>query len=974
MSAQLSITEANLPLLEVNVPPLSVRPLTVAGLPTAPQDLSGTWKFNPSMPAGGVTTSADVAKSWRDIQVPGEWVMQGLTVTPESPAAYLRTFMAADQVTGQRVKLRFSAVYSLCRVWVNGVAVGGHEGGFVPFECDITDAIRTGENTLLVSVQSESQLDRLSCGSQYAGHPLGGISRKVQLFSVPAVHLANLMIETSFDPAFQNAVLTARFLLRNQSTRASSGAATCAIAAESGATKSTLISASVSWHDLAPGGEFPMTVSLPVTNPAKWDCEHPNLHTLAITAKDIAGVEETVEEIFGFRQIEVKGRRVLVNGTPIKLFGVCRHEVHPLLGRTLTPQLWQQDAELYRTGNCNFIRTSHYPPAEEFLQQCDRLGLFVELEAPICWVGQATPLDPAIYQRLAQANVETVQGYPNHPSVIIRSLGNESAWSLLFAQVHALIRQADPTRPTTFHDQCWGPDNNFGSKELPIAVIHYPGPNGATDALQETRPVLFGEYCHLNSYNRRELLSDPSLRDLWGQGLEMMRERMSLSEPVLGGAIWAAMDDTFFPANGDTVGYGTWGPLDAWRRPKPEYLHMKKAYSPLRLRSTCIPVPAPGRPVVVTIENRHNFSDLNELRFVWKVAGQSGTATTVAAPGHEGRLEIPVAGTELEGKLLEINALNPRGFTEDTWQIALGSDPRMAPPLRAGKTGALRLDKTDKTFVIHGVAFALTIDAVTGAIQATGSQGRAALTSGPDLLLLPLNDDNCGGIQMQGKEKDVALYSDSCHGWQASSVTAREISAGVEVRISGTYVEAGGTFTFMVTGDGGIAAHYRFSIAEKTELDPRQIGVVFSLPADCQTLSWRRKAQWSAYPDDHIGRPAGTAAAFIKGLPMSGLAGPRVQPARSWSQDSTPYGTNDFRSTKMNIFEASLMSAAGNGVRVCSDGTQHVRSWVENANVRLLVADYCNEGAATYFSEHVIPHQPLKSGFVVEGMLQLEIH
>ena len=128
-------------------------------------------------------------------------------------------------------------------------------------------------------------------------------------------------------------------------------------------------------------------------NPAKWDNEHPRLYKLVIEAKDSAGNAEIVEETFGFRQVEVRGNQVFINGRPIKIHGVCRHEVHPLLGRALNAELWKKDAEIFREGNCNFIRTSHYPPAEEFLDQCDRLGLFVELEAPLCWVGHGASDD-----------------------------------------------------------------------------------------------------------------------------------------------------------------------------------------------------------------------------------------------------------------------------------------------------------------------------------------------------------------------------------------------------------------------------------------------------------------------------------------------------------------------------------------------------------------------------------------------------
>ena len=122
--------------------------------------------------------------------------------------------------------------------------------------------------------------------------------------------------------------------------------------------------------------------------------------------------------------------------------------------------MWRRDAELFKAANCNFIRTSHYPPAEEFLAECDRVGLFVELEAPLCWVGHgAAPVwqewdyrDPTRLPHLLAANLESVAYSFNHACVLLRSLANESAWSANFKTVAQYVQAADPTRPITFHE------------------------------------------------------------------------------------------------------------------------------------------------------------------------------------------------------------------------------------------------------------------------------------------------------------------------------------------------------------------------------------------------------------------------------------------------------------------------------------------------------------------------------------------
>jgi beta-galactosidase len=943
----------------VVMPRLSPRPVAVASVSAVAVDLAGTWRFN----------------STANIQVPGEWVMQGFKIEPGKAAHYERSFTVPPDWSGKRIKLRCDGVYSEAMVSINGREAGRHLGGMTPFELDVTKLVEPGkENTISLAVTSESLADRLGCCSQYASHPLGGITRKIRLFVLPETNLTVLHVNTRFDKDFRNATLDVDLAAASEGQSVPPGLQAVLTLTSPDGANVPLSPDRVALDSLKD------SISVPVSRPMKWDNEHPNLYRLTVKLEAGGKLLETVSQRIGFRQVEVRGNRLYVNNVPVKLHGVCRHEVHPLRGRSLTPEQWRRDAEIFREGNCNFIRTSHYPPAEEFLEACDELGLFVELEAPLCWVGhgasnyyKGAPSNASVLQYLMQANLEAVETYYNHPSLIIHSLANESSWSSLFARVHAALSQADPTRPATFHDQCWGGYNNHGSAEMPIGVQHYPGLGGPQKAANERRPIDFGEYCHLNSYNRRELVTDPGLRDLWGQGLDLMWGRMRASQGCLGGSIWAAIDDTFFLPSGETVGYGTWGPIDGWRRPKPEFWHMKKAYSPLRLRSTCVPLPPAGQPLKLEVENRHDFTDLCDVRFNWKLGEQSGTARCTAAPGTTGTLEIPLAGKHLEGKLLAIRAVSPRGFVEDSWHVALGVDPRIAPPVASRKPAAILTETQGDDIVVHGDGFAVTVNRKTGTLKATGKSGRVSLLSGPELLLLPMNGDECGGTQMSGMEKEVSLFSDTCHNWKLSSGDASEKDGQVEIRVEGGYAEAAGAYTLRVGKDGLLTMHYTFTVTDKGRCDPRQIGVVFDLPAACQTLSWRRKAFWSSYPDDHIGRPQGTATARAKDVPLSGLAGPRVEPKWPWGQDGNKYGTNDFRSTKMNILEASLQSPDGNGIRVLSDGSQHVRAWVDGDRVRLLIADYTNEGAPPFFSEHVTPHRPLRPGSIVKGTVCFEI-
>ena len=281
---------------------------------------------------------------------------------------------------GQRIKLRFDTVHSDCRVFVNGREVGAHEGCFTAFELDLTDAVKPGRNTLALAVKNESIADTLASATQYAAHQLGGITRKVQLFALPPVNLAGQIVETKFDEKFENATLALKLSVADESPAQATGRISVRATLFAGA--KTVVTAT---RDV-PAGSGAVELSLPVAAPKKWDSEHPNLYLLKTELLAGDRLMEEISQRVGFRQIEVRGNQLFVNGTPVKLRGACRHEVDPMRGRSLTPETWRQDAELFRAANVNYIRTSHYPPPEEFLDWCDEYGFFVECEAPLCWV------------------------------------------------------------------------------------------------------------------------------------------------------------------------------------------------------------------------------------------------------------------------------------------------------------------------------------------------------------------------------------------------------------------------------------------------------------------------------------------------------------------------------------------------------------------------------------------------------------
>lgn len=914
--------------------------------------LNGVWEFS----------EEESGEDWQPIQVPGQWNMQGFSVDSAAFARYRREFEIPVSWKDQEVLLRFDGVHSEYRVLVNGQPVGQHLGGMTPYEMNVTHALKPGKNKLELYVRSESLADMLGSLTQYAAHQLGGITRKVTLFAVPKVHVSDLRLVTELDSLYQDATLKMQVAVTNTTDRTVGGMRLQA------ALQNQPFATTAALPDLKPGETWKGTVEMHVERPDLWDPEHPNLYGLHVGLYE---KEKQLEQLFrkvGFREVQVQGNRLLLNGRPLKLRGVCRHEAHPLLGRSLTDEFWRKDAELYRAANCNFIRTSHYPPAEEFLSYCDELGLLVEVEAPVCWVGHHANenwrnlnyQDPAYYEYVLQANMEMIHFYRNHPSVIFWSVANESYWNKEFAQVAEYVRKADPSRPYAFHDQAYGGFNNQGST-APIANIHYPGPGGFHEAAKSSRPMTYGEYCHLNVYNRSELVTDPGIRSDWALALQPMWENMYRTDGVLGGSLWSGIDDIFQLPDGNAVGYGAWGPIDGWRRPKPEYWDMKKVFSPVRILTRTL---EPARKFVLEAENRFTFTDFNELGVEWTFGRESGRTQAHLRPGEKGKIEIEVSDQKA-GDQLYLRFKDPRGVVVDEYLIPVGEQVQNRVAELPLKDTWLKTRK--EAFIVRGKDFECEISRKDGQIKRLTNKGKAVLEGGPWLMALPLTGGGC----YPDHNANTPLFNDCCQGWETETVTAEKQNDGVMVVVKGRYQDFTGGYRMLVNANGQIRVDYEFTA--ETNLNPRQWGMVFSSAGGFDETFWRRNGLWTVYPADHISRPVGKALSFYPDVPKED--DPRTEPFWSWSRDHNELGSNDFRSTRRNIWYAGLRDSSGGAqVQVVSDGQQHWRAWKDGGKTRFLVADFVTAGDEMFLNSHYAPYRkPIRKGDVLRGHIELRV-
>jgi hypothetical protein len=856
-------------------------PATVKDVSEPVVNLAGEWDVNTNPPAAVRRQDLDKL-TWTTINVPNELATQGLVIAPDREYPCRRRISIPRDFANQRIFLRFDGVYSYARVWINGVYIRDHSGGFTSWECEITDYVKAGEYAeLVVGVTDRS--DDISRASYYAKHLIGGILRDVRLFAVPRTHLRCLALPVKLDENYRNG--------RIQLSAQLSSEAQVASRLELKLTDESGQALTIQPNSIPIGvGEHSTNADIFVRSPRQWDAEHPNLYSLEILLVRRNAILERVKRRIGFRTVERSGNQLLVNGKSVKLRGVCRHSIHPIYGRAVPAEFDDLDAALFRAANINFVRTSHYPPSERFLDACDRYGIYVEEETAVCWsnVENGPSSDPVFRQRFMNQFGEMITRDRDHPSVLFWSLGNESQWGANFALEQTFAAEHDPGRPTIFSYPDTAPH------PLPFAICSKHYPSVTSDLSSRTYPLLNDEFAHVSCYNLDTLRRDPGVRSFWGQSIRQFGEKLISSDGCLGGAIWAGIDEVFLLPDGP-AGYGPWGIVDGWRREKPEYWLTKKAYSPIRMEAHPIAVPEDGAALTLPIRNAFDHTNLKETKIHWSCGSESGRLISPDIPAHRvGYLKLPSrAWHSGENVLLEFRA---RGELIDQFRFPIGI---AKPSIPTPESGPVNLQQSSDLVEITGPRFSLRFGKVTGLITEARFDRQLVLVGGP---YLDLGEGPLTSWFLKGF--DVAVHGDAVRLYTRGECKREEGDKSIPVE-----------FEIRVDGSGLITTIYRL---EKEKEGNPQIGVSYVLPSTVEKLAWNGSALWSVYPDDHIGRPQGVA---LK-TPKHAQPVYRTKPEWPWAEDVgdfflwgrndvSPQASNDFRSLKENIWYASCILAGG---------------------------------------------------------------
>jgi len=880
--------------------PFESRELALANDRTASRrflSLNGPWRFffSPSVdgaPADFFRDDFDVSR-WKTIPVPADWQAEGhdqarynniaypfpanrpLIPHDRNPVgSYRRDIDVPPGWSGQDVILHIGAAGSAYYVWVNGQQVGYSEDSKLPSEFDVTRHLRPGRNNIAIRIY------RWSDGSYLEDQDfwrVSGIEREVFLMAVPKTNIRDFAVRAGLTNGWRDGTL--EVIAKVQPGAAAQTVRTTLFDGER-----TLSRQSAA---VRPGqGEQTVRLADGIAGVRAWSAETPSLYTLLIELLDPQGaVVQATRQRVGFRDVAIRDGQLQVNGRPVYIRGVNRHEHDPETFHVISMDSMRRDIALMKRNNVNAVRTSHYPNDPRWYDLADEYGLYVMDEANIeshaymemGWTSDAaretyqlgydTAWDAAHVSRVANM----VERDKNHPSIIFWSLGNEAGIGPAFEKAAAEARRRDPTRLINYLG--WGTltepkPNAYADIFAPMYFSVDQTIAYARDA-RFPQPLIQCEYAHMQGN------SGGNLADYW--------EAIYAHRKLQGGFIWDWVDQSMYARDANGEPYwgtgGIYGPnpggdiefgdglIQPDRTPNPALFELHKVYQPIAFRAVDA---AAGR---FTAINHQDFRDLADFDLGWllledgiEVARGDLPSLAVAARG-EGALTVPLprerrAGHEYVVTLTAraragTSALVPQGHLVAWDQFVLPGEA--AVPARPAGTVVSRDDAGRVTLSAAGTE--LRVDRATGLIDYR-KDGAAILTGGAPNFYRALTDNDIG----TGIERTHAVWKTASARRTVEAVAVEPAADGaVAVRVRFTVGDRTARFEsrYLMRGDGSVAVAAEFTPIAAALPDPLRIGLAFQMPGDFTRLEWYGKGPHESYQDRQAGAALGRWAGAI---------------------------------------------------------------------------------------------------------------
>ncbi len=855
------------------------------------KSLNGKWKFNwvrkpADRPMDFYKPGYDVS-TWKEITVPGNWQMQGygMPIYLNRPYAfkmnppyiqheynpvgsYRIEFTIPKEWQNRQVFIHFDGVESAFYMWLNGQKVGYSQGSRTPAEFDITEYLRMGKNVLAVEVYRWSDGSYLECQDFWR---LSGIFRNVYLFSTPSVHIRDFEVNCNLDDQYRDAHMNVTARVRNYSDVACMNirVEVTLLNDENELVGSRVLMEGGSAY-IASGGESIIKLATNVSNPLKWSAEKPNLYKVVLTLKDDDGnVMEIESTEFGFRKVEIKGGQLLVNGVPILIKGVNRHEHDPLTGHYVTRESMIKDIKLMKQFNINTVRTSHYPDDPEWYELCDYYGLYLIDEANIESHGMGYKPENTFANKpeWKDAHLDRIirmgERDKNHPSVIIWSMGNEAGDGTNFEAASEWIHRRDPSRPVHY-------ERAVRRLHTDIVCPMYMRIEGLIDYAREEqdRPLIMCEYAHsmgnstgnLQDYwdviEKYDQLQGASIWDWVDQGLSRKTE---------GGVEYWGYGGDF----GDDVNDGNFcinGIVFPDRTPQPGLWEVKKVYQYIKVKPIDLPK---GK---VEIVNKYDFTNLDEFDVSWKLREddkvlQKGILPALPiAPKQSKVITIPFKKSKLNPGAEYFIAISFTLKEDVSWtikghevaweQFNVPFKMPAKPKLKLEEFPELELTEKEKDIIVKGEEFSLVFDKKEGMITSIYYQGNEVMKSGPipNFWRAPIDNDIGSGMpERQG------IWRHAGSNRQIKEVKVERVTPGIiSIKVNAFLPSVKSEYENIYTlyGSGDIVISNKFTSGDELPNLPR-FGMKMSLLGEFNNISWYGRGPHENYWDRNTSAAVG---------------------------------------------------------------------------------------------------------------------
>jgi len=869
------------------------------------KSLNGNWKFNwvkkpAERPKDFHKLDYDVS-SWKEIPVPSNWELYGYgiptytnaaypfaPVNPNPPhiphddnpvGSYHTEFTIPGDWKGREVFLHFDGVRSAFYLWINGKKVGYSQGSMTPAEFNITKYLRKGKNILAAEVYRYSDGSYLEDQDTWR---LSGIYRDVYLFSTPQVHLRDFFVCCELDEQYRNAVVSVTAKVRNYAKKCAKAhtVEVTLLDADGEAVGAEPLMSGES-AEITAGADGIVEMAYRIASPHKWSAERPYLYKVLLTLKDSKGKIIEVEQCdFGFREVEIKGGQLLVNGVAVLFKGVDRHEHDPDHGRAIPLSRMIQDVKLLKQNNINAVRTSHYPDDPKWYEICDKYGIYLIDEAnveshgigyhPDRTLGNKGKWEKAHLDR----TVRMVERDKNHPSVIIWSLGNEAGDGINFEATSAWIHQRDSSRPVHY-ERC-------GERAITDIVCPMYAPIERIvkyAEVEQERPLIMCEYAHAMGN------SVGNLQDYW--------DVIEKYKHLQGGYIWDWADQAlrkkttggveFWAYGGD---YGDIpnddnflcnGIVQPDRKPNPSLYEVKKVYQYIKAEAVD---PAGGK---VRIHNKYDFISLDFVDILWELTSggellQRGKMPGMSlAPRQTQEVTIPFskpilkAGAEYWLKIIfalaEDTLWAESGHVVAWDQFKVPFDVAPAAEANVDGMAELKLQQSDKVITVTGDDFTVTVGKKSGAIESLkfGDVELIKRPLIPNFWRVPIDNDKGNGMPNR-----LSVWRQAGPDRTINEVGVEQLKPQV-VRISVRASLPAGNCDYRniytIYGSGDVVVESNLQKPENINLPnlPR-FGMQMAMPGEFNVMTWYGRGPHETYWDRKTGAAVGVYSGQVEEL------------------------------------------------------------------------------------------------------------